>query len=572
MDNAWVDPTAHAFEFLRDGEVVDSILTWQQLDRRARAIGQQLIELGMPGKHALIMCRPGLAFVEAVYGCLYAGVVAVPAYPPRQNRHAERIELIARDAGVSVLLTTTDDLATHTGNLTDLTCVTLDEVLDERSDGWQAHHPHPGDLAILQYTSGSTGRPKGVMLTHENIVENCEHIQRAFSTRPSDRGLSWLPTYHDMGLVGHVLETVWGRQLSILMPPVSFLQSPARWLRAISKHRVTISGGPNFAYELCLRKISDESLEGIDLSHWDVAYNGSEVVRSTTLDRFCDRFSAYGFKRAAFYPCYGMAETTLIVSGGERDREPTVARLDRVGLAKGIAMDAGGPADAVELVGCGQTVIGDLLIVDPDTREPMADGEIGEIWLTGDSVAQGYFQGGAETSQTFQATLNGDRAGTRRFLRTGDLGFLRQGELFVTGRIKDVIISRGMNRYPQDIEQSIERMVPECIGQVAAFAIELDDKERLVVLAETEPLQAEQGREVVLAIRKAVANDHHVQVDGVALVRKATIPKTSSGKTQRFECRQAFEDNALDEHYRWTLWDEPSADDVKTAPAADVGL
>lgn len=551
-------PSEVAFYFAGDKE--DYVKwTYAELDRRARAIASQLTALGMRGKRALLLYPPGLDFVAGFFGCLFAGAVAVPAYPPRRNRNAMRIQSISDDAQATVVLSVqevverVESLLDEAPHLRQLDWLATDQMPLESAGGWQMPELTGDTLAVLQYTSGSTGAPKGVMLTHANLMHNCGLITYGFEPDRAGVGLTWLPTYHDMGLVGGVLKPVFIGRPNVLMSPLSFLQKPIRWLRGISRYRVTISGGPNFAYELCNEKITDEECAGLDLSTWDVAFNGAEPIRAETLRRFTEKFSRYGFHATTHYPCYGMAETTLIITGGAKQDIPVVKTFDSRALEDHrVALASAGEKDARSLVGCGRALPGmQVLIVDAETHVPLRDDQIGEIWVAGPSVGQGYWNRPEETRQTFHARLADDKG---PYLRTGDLGFLRDGELFVTGRLKDLIIVRGRNLYPQDLEQTVEQSHPALRGgDCAAFSVDVDNEERLVIVQEIDRQhRGANTDEIIAAIRQAVLQQHEVSVYTVALLRMGKLPKTSSGKIQRRACRDAFLSTQLEFIARWT--------------------
>lgn len=555
-------PNQRAFCFT-DGEQEEACLTYAQLDAKARAIGARLQALGLQGERALLLYGPGLDFVTGFLGCLYAGMVAIPAYPPRKNRNTSRIQAISDDAGAKVALTVSEvadrveNLLDDTPRLRELTWLATDTV-----DAAQASELRPvsikGDqLAVLQYTSGSTGTPKGVMLTHANIMANLRMIALAFEPGPEALGVFWLPTYHDMGLVGGVLLPISIGRTSVLMSPVAFLQKPIRWLKAISKYGATISGGPNFAYDLCVEKITPEQMADLDLSKWTLAFNGAEPVRAETLENFTRKFSAVGFQYNSFYPCYGMAETTLIVSGGRRTEPPVQRSFDGASLDQGSVVHVEpGMQGARALVSCGRVIPdGQIAIVDPETRRELPPDGIGEIWIRSSSVGQGYLNKPEVTEDVFNAYLANSKRGP--YLRTGDLGFLFDGELFVTGRLKDMIIVRGVNRYPQDIEATVEKSSGRLRATAsAAFAVEYEGRERLVIVSEVIRGSNENWDDVIKAIRREVTADHELPPDAVFLVRHGSIPKTSSGKIQRHACRDAFRQGELYEIARWAVWEE----------------
>ncbi len=556
-----------AYTFLQGGETESGRLTYQELDRQARGIATYLQSLGAIGERALLLYPPSLEFIAAFFGCLYAGVVAVPAYLPRRNQNMSRLQAIVADAQPMVALTTTSLLAnierrfTKNLELAAMRWLTTDSIARDLAETWQELEVNNDTLAFLQYTSGSTGTPNGVMVSHGNLLHNSASIHKCFGHTPNSRGLIWLPPYHDMGLIGGVLQPLYGGFPVTLMSPVDFLQKPFRWLQAISRYQATTSGGPNFAYDLCLRKIKPKQREILDLSSWEVAFTGAEPIRAQTLEQFARYFAPCGFRMEAFYPCYGMAETTLIVSGGLKTAPPVVQRVERAGLEQNRMVAARGEEGARTIVGCGQSLSDQkVVIVDPESLTQCRDEQVGEIWVSGPSVAQGYWNRHEETEVTFRAYLADtgvSEAGRSPgpFLRTGDLGFLQDGELFITGRIKDVIIIRGQNHYPQDIELTVENSHPALrLGCGAAFGVEVKGSERLVVVQEVERsyLRKLDVNEVVGNIRQAVAAQHELQVYAAVLVKPGSIPKTSSGKIRRHASRAAFLTGSLNVVEDWS--------------------
>jgi amino acid adenylation domain-containing protein len=560
------------YTFLGEGVADELCLSYAQLDRRARRIAALLQQVKATGERALLLYPPGSDYVAAFFGCLYAGVIAVPAYPPRlgQNqRSLQRLQAIAKDARPLVALTTApilsvvEPLSADDPHFKGLRWLATDLPDDDLADAWLPPTITATTIALLQYTSGSTALPKGVVLRHGNLLHNSAHIQRCFDHSAESFGVSWLPPYHDMGLIGGIIQPLYAGFPVVLMPPITFLQRPARWLEAISRYGATTSGGPNFAYELCVRKIPVEQRTTLDLRRWRVATSGAEPVRAETLDRFVAAFGPCGFRRETFYPSYGLAEATLIVSGGGTDDPPVVESFDRAALKHNHAVVAA-PSDqqTQTLVGCGKTMVGQqIVIARPDTLTTCAPGEIGEIWVGGSSVAAGYWNRPEATAQTFGAYLADTGAGP--FLRTGDLGFLHAGELFVTGRCKDLIIIRGRNHYPQDLELTAEQSHPALRpGSSAAFTVEIADEERLVVVQEVE----RQHRmtidinAVADAIRQAVAAEHDVQVYAVTLVKPGALPKTSSGKIQRQASRAQWLSHSLQTLGDSVLDDTPTAE------------
>ncbi|MBD2298139.1 non-ribosomal peptide synthetase [Nostoc sp. FACHB-190] len=541
------------FTFLLDGETEQARLTYQELDRLARRTAAQLQAMGLVGERALLLYPAGLDFLIAFFGCLYAGVVAVTAYPPRNQRNTPRIQAIAQDAQAAIALTTTDILPTvqslisQRTDLGSLQWLTTDNITPGIEDNWQQPHIDQDSLAFLQYTSGSTGTPKGVMISHGNLLHNAQTTRQFMEHSSASKFVTWLPMYHDMGLIGGILQPLYGGFPCIIMPPAAFLQRPYRWLQAISHYRGTTSGGPNFAYDLCVQKITPEQKATLDLSSWSVAFNGAEPIRYDTLERFAEAFAECGFRKEAFYPCYGMAETTLMVAGVQKAAPPKIKALQKSALASHQVVESSvvGGDDTSYFVSCGQIIPDQkVVITNPDTLKSCQPDEIGEIWVAGLSVGQGYWHRPAETAETFGAYLADTGEGP--FLRTGDLGFLQDGELFITGRAKDLIIIRGRNLYPQDIELTAERSHSSLRpGANAAFTVVVNNEEKLVVVQELE-FRAKPNLETVInTIRQAVTEEHEVQVYAVVLIKPGTICKTSSGKIQRRATRAQFENGEL---------------------------
>ena len=563
-------PKQLAYTFLRDGEVEEAHLSYGELARKARAVGAWLQERNLQNRHVLLLYPPSLEYIVAFWGCLYAGAVAVPAYPPRRNRHLDRLQTIAADAQAQIALTTSSireriqSSLTEAPALSELTWGVTEELNEQLADSWRTPQLNHSSIAFLQYTSGSTSTPKGVMVTHGGLLHNEELIREAFHQSEHSVIVGWLPLYHDMGLIGNVLQPLYLGARCILMSPLAFLQQPSRWLRAISRYRGTTSGGPNFAYDLCSQKISEEERDLLDLSSWTVAFNGAEPVRAETLQRFVDFFEPCGFKREAFYPCYGLAEATLFVSGARVKPQPTIKSMQRTALERGFAVADQEPVehDPVFLVGCGASQ-GEpqIVVANPATLASCAPGEVGEVWISGPSVAAGYWNRPEETANVFQAYLSESGAGP--YLRSGDLGFLQSDELFVTGRIKDLIIIRGRNLYPHDLERTVEKSHPSLrAGGGAAFSIDNGGEERLVIVHEIGRHVSSSYDEVIGAIRQSLAEEHEVQPHGVALVATGAVPKTSSGKTQRSACREMFLSSTLPVMAVWNASEDEQASDA----------
>ena len=550
-------PDQFAYQFT-DAEERHEGLTFSELLSRVEGLAGYLQSRGVQGERVLLFYPPGLDFVVGFYACHAVGAIAVPAYPPRKNRRASRIRSIADDAqakfGMSVtsVVEQIQNNAAQSEELSNVTLLATDSPDAQQPDAYRPLSIHPDSIALLQYTSGSTGSPKGVVLTHQHLVKNCELITYSFELTRDQIGLTWLPTYHDMGLVGGVLNPMFNGLTNVLMSPMTFLQKPARWLRAISQYGVSISGGPNFAFQLCVDRIGDAELEDLDLSSWRIAFNGAEPIRERTLQQFSERFGKYGFRRPAFLPCYGMAETTLIVTGGPSEGRPVITTFDGHQLDSGEVVTVPPDSDSARaLVGCGAVLPGEnIKIVDPESRAVLDDTQIGEIWVQSPSVGRGYYRNPDATEATFAAyTADGDGP----YLRTGDLGFLHAGQLFVTGRIKDMIIVRGVNRYPQDIEQTVERASSAVqVGAVAAVSMDLAGREQLMIVAETVRQRNLDWDAEIAAIRRAVTSEHELPPDAVFLVRNSSVPKTSSGKIQRHACHGAILHNELKLIATWT--------------------
>ncbi len=562
------------FRFLVDGENEEEILTFGELDRRARQVAAWLQKHNMQGQRALLLYPAGLDFICAFFGCLYAGVVAVPAYPPRMNRKMDRIDAIATDAEAQVALTThavlerVQPLLELTPDLKNVLWLATDQAPAGLEEKWKEPTIKGETLAFLQYTSGSTGTPKGVMLNHTNLVSDCGLISHAFELTRSGMGVFWLPSYHDMGLVGGILQPLYMGRPNVIMSPMAFLQRPFRWLNAISKYRATISGGPNFAYDLCVRKITPEQRSKLDLSTWSLAFNGAEPVRAETLDRFSEMFETCGFRRDAFYPCYGLAEATLLVSGGVKSDPPVVRAYDAKALENGevVSMPLS-ESGARRLVSAGQTLPTEsIVIVNPETRTRAPANEVGEIWVSGPTVAQGYWRRPEETEYSFRAKISDTGEGP--FLRTGDLGFFQGDDLFIAGRLKDLIIIRGLNHYPHDIELTTEKCHPAIRpSSAAAVAIEDENDTKLVIVCELERTAREEVDDVIEAIRRDVSREHELPIAAIRLLKPGSVPKTSSGKIQRHACRAMFLQGTLDAIGAW----DAGADEAAPPAAAAAG-
>ncbi|WP_353569918.1 amino acid adenylation domain-containing protein [Candidatus Albibeggiatoa sp. nov. BB20] len=587
-------PNKIGYIFLKDGHPNTELkLSYYELDCKIRSLAAKLQKIVTPSERAILFYPQGLDYIIAFYACLYAGITAIPTYSPHRNRPDKRILSIVEDAQPKVVLTTSstikhkDEYIKNTPKLGH--AVWIDSTVDEGlADDWKMPKISAQTLAFLQYTSGSTGLPKGVQVSHENIMQNSKYIRTAFQLSENSVSVTWLPSFHDMGLIDGIIQPLYSGFLGVIMPSVTFLQKPLLWLQNISYYKATHCGGPNFGYDLCVQKITAEERQTLDLNHWYSAYNGAEPINKETLERFSQTFAECGFKPNYFYPCYGMAETTLMVSGGELEQTYRTCIVDANSLEAHkvvkLALNRLENRDKKtfrELVSCGHIWLDNQVeIVNPETLKRCNTNEVGEIWVKGKSVTQGYWQNPEATEKAFNAYIVDTGEGS--FLRTGDLGFFDEGELFVTGRLKDVIIIRGRNYYPQDIEATLEQShFTLKTNASAAFSVDIDGEEKLMVAIEVErrynrerrkhaeskqslerrhrsdrrenpyagytddrdePLNAER---VIQTIRQNVSEQHGLQVYAVLLLRVGSIPKTTSGKIQRHACRQGFLDGSL---------------------------
>lgn len=545
-------PADAAYTFLESGEREGSSLTWQTLERRSRAIAHAIVTRVARRSRVLIVCPPGLDFIAAFFGCLYADTIAVPTYPPsggRADRAAERLRGMVHDAGVAAAIGPAAvaargaALAEIAPELRSVPWIDTDAVSDDDAELWRDPNVRGADVAFLQYTSGSTSAPRGVMVTHANLLHNLSCSASLADHDADSLSVSWLPVNHDMGLIEGVLQPAYSGFPAYVMAPAAFLQRPARWLQSISRLRATHSGAPNFAYDLCVRRVTEDERRTLDLSSWRTAFNGSEPVRPSTIDAFQRTFGEYGFRPNTLRPAYGLAEATLLVTSSRPTDHVAVASIDDATPAA--LVSAGSPPNGIRVI-----------IVDPATRTRCGDGRVGEIWVSGESVAAGYWRRPHETLETFGACLaNGEGP----FLRTGDTGFLRDGQLFVAGRLKDVLIVRGVKHYPQDLELTAE-LSHESIrpGCCAAFALHVDGEERVAMVAEVESrwLAGKNDSDTALssaidAVRRAIAGMHSIQLCAVALIAAGAMPKTTSGKLQRYLCRNGLLTGALQPIAAW---------------------
>ncbi len=538
-------------------------LTYSQLDRAVRETAAYLQSAGEPGQRALLVYPTSLEFIVSMYACLYAGIIPIPTNPPGMNRSAQRLEAIAKDARAALVLTTPEYQAAFLAEAAQfpdfaaLTWVTREAIKSGGSHSLQIPVITPKSTAFIQYTSGSTNIPKGVVISYRNLSYNAHAIRQTRKYELSDESiaLNWAPLFHDMGLLVSVFQTVVDGTKSLMMSPIMFMQNPVSWLRGIQKYRVTASGAPNFAYELCIHKIPVEKCEGLDLSTWKLAYNSAEPVRAETQTAFAEKFAPYGFRPEAFAPCYGLAEATLVVSSYVNEPKTITLTIKRNDFEEGkiVPAETANGKDTLTMVSSG-TPLADLRVVlaDPKTRHPRAADEVGEIWVAGGNIAEGYWNRPDDTKHTFGAHITETHEGP--FLRTGDLGFLHDGHLYITGRLKDLLIVRGRNYYPQDVEMTVESIHPALrAGGGAAFSITENDVEQLVVVHEVQrrELEGVDWQDVIKDIRANIAREHGIRAHAVALIRRATISKTSSGKIMRSETRRQYLANELQIVAEW---------------------
>ena len=540
-------PDKPALRFVREDGSEDEI-SYQALDMWARSIAENLRSSLMPGTRVLLLFPAGLDFAAAFLGCLYARMVAVPICPPKFHRPSQQLTGVIENCEPRMVLSVANYCERRNNIFHQIPAlVDLPWMSTESRRGRSAREvvitADRSALVLLQYTSGSTGNQKGVMVTHDCLAANSALIQSAFGTNLETRGVFWLPHYHDMGLIGGILGTLYAGAFSVLMAPLTIIRRPLAWLEQISKTRATISGGPDFSYDLCVRRVTPAERAHLNLGEWELAFSGAEPVRLETIERFSTAFSVAGFKRSAFAPCYGLAEATLLVTAGGAG--PLVVDVDADALERGLISPSCADQRSRALVACGHELPGQqVCIVDPLTHKALAEDEVGEIWVRGRSVAQGYWAQPQVSEFTFGAHLTKACDPLQQsYMRTGDLGFRRSGRLFVTGRLKDLIIVRGRNLYPQDIELTVQRSSARLEhATCAVFSLELEGQEKLVVVVELEQRHTYDGEldGMVAALRQAVGSEHDVDVHAVVVLRAGGIPRTSSGKLRRHACRDAW--------------------------------
>ncbi len=562
-------PQRIAYRVIKDSQLREEVLTYLDLHKRALAVASGLLAAGLGGKRIVVLHHTGVEFLAAFFGTLYAGSIAVPLNTPSSANAMDRLDTIISDVDAAAVLTSeaihvrvlqskADWPRRHTFMYTESLCGP--ERSGFRSNDAFGH-------AVIQYTSGSTSTPKGVELSHYNFLHNASLMAHASGLTAESVGINWLPLFHDMGLMGGVIQPLFAGFPITLLSPTAFLARPILWLQAITKYRATVSGGPDFGYSYCTEVIKDEHIADLDLGTWNVAYSGAEPVRADTLDRFVERFSKCGFRRRTFFPCYGLAEATLIVSGGPKGIEPIILDASRPSLEQDkLAIPSEDRRQTIRLVSSGR-LIGDqvVLIVDPNGRQKCAEGAVGEIWVKGRSVGSGYRNRAPETRETFRARCDQDGD----FLRTGDLGFLRGGNLFVVGRLKDLIIIRGVNHFPEDIEQSAATSHAALRpNNGAAFGVEVDGKEELAIVYELKRNWCGDTSEIFDKVTQTIVDQHGLSPVAIALVAQGTLPKTTSGKIQRHSVRDAFLSGHLEVTAGWRA--EDSIRSMKAGTAATV--
>jgi acyl-CoA synthetase (AMP-forming)/AMP-acid ligase II len=553
-ERARAQPSDRAYAFLSDRGTEEAALTYGELHKSAHALAARLSRLARPGDRALLVFPPGLEFMVAFFGCLMARIIAVPMMMPRRNSARDSSAAILANCEPAIALTTSafalrQDLLARFERAS-LQWLAVDLAADS-SESADLPLPDPAEIAFLQYTSGSTSDPKGVVVSHANLLANLEMIRLSLGNSARSTYVNWVPLYHDMGLILNALQAFYVGAPCVLMAPNGFMQRPLNWLRAIHHYKAEVACSPNFGFDLCVSRYHADQMEGIDLSNWKAALNGAEPVRAETIRKFIDTFAPHGFEPSAVFPAYGMAEATLLISGGRRGAGHVTRTVSQIALQAHRVAPPTEPADAQTLVGCGAALQGEAIaIVDPDSRARLPLGHVGEIWVNGPNVARCYWRNDAATTAGLDAQIASEDAG-RRWLRTGDLGFVDEsGELFITGRIKDLIIIRGINHYPQDIEQTVQRLHPS-LRQNGGAAFSVPDEageETLAIVQEIERTERNRidSEELKARIREGVTDQHELFARHIALIRPGTLPKTTSGKIQRSLARRLWLDGGLE--------------------------
>lgn len=548
--------TAHKtlYTYLDKGEIVGEERTYGTLLQRVAKIAALLTELGYRGERALLLYVNPLEFVESFLGCLAAGVTAVPVAVP-SLKHLGSIIPIAANAGIRCVLAgqrekdnlrpafaaLAGDLPWHGMGISELAAVPADLRHIEAAAAGKSDR-----IAFLQYTSGSTGQPKGVMVSHGNLDANERIIGNAMRIHRDSVVVGWLPHYHDMGLIGNLLQPLYQGAQCVLMQPADFIQKPVKWLRAISRFEGTVSGGPNFAYDLCLDRIGQAECETLDLRHWEVAFTGAEPVRSATVERFIARFAPHGLRGTSIFPCYGMAESTLFITGAVQGAGATaiVLRTDSLNVGQAVAHADADAHDAASFIGCGAAADDvEVRIVHPDRGTILPNGHVGEIWVRGASVAQGYFGDPPATAHAFGAATAGTHA--LSYLRTGDLGAMVAGQLLIVGRLKDILIVRGRNYYPQDIEACAEQ-ADETLPSGGGAVFQCDERIVLVHELTRQALRRDDHAPIAGAVRTAVIERFGIALNDIVFIKPGQLPRTTSGKVRRALCRRMYLSSAFE--------------------------
>lgn len=549
-----------AYTYVKSATDPGRSITYQELYQASVGLAHFLLTKVKPGARALLLYPAGIDFVIAFYACVVAGIIAVPLYPPKGAHKFQRLKAIFSDASPEILLTASDFVAAvqlcidRMMMLKRLQCIATDAFLDDTLSEPAVPPRQSNKIVLLQYTSGSTGSPKGVIVTHQNILHNSALIQRCVQLSGNSCSVCWLPHFHDMGLIDGIIQPLFSGFHGVLLAPEAFVKRPLVWLQLITRFGATHSGGPTSAYSLCLQRISETDMSGLDLSKWRSAYCGAEPIRLETLEAFSTQFGPCGFRAESFYPCYGMAEATLMISGGRLDSLPTVIRVDSRELAQNKAVMLDNASDlATLLVGCGRPRLGTTVrIVNPNTLLPCEDATVGEIWVSGPGVASGYWQQPELSRQVFNAV--DPRDPEARFLRTGDLGFIKDGDVFVTGRCKDLLIVNGLNHYPQDIEFTVQACSDAMEkNRGAVFSLECNDSKHVVVVQEIRrsKLATIEPEKLLRLVREAISLHHGLSVSAIILVKPTGVPITSSGKVQRSQCRVHYMEQTLPIIARW---------------------
>ncbi len=555
-------PDKTVFIFLEDGINETARITYGELERKASLVAAALLEKNKKGERCILLFQAGIDFIVAFMGCLLAGVIAVPSYPPRRNRKNERFQAIVDNCKPSVIIASdsiANDLQKNPEDhekIKNIRLISFDKLEFSQENMVAKSEISKEDIAFLQYTSGSTGMPNGVMVSHGNLIHNSEIIKKAFNHDENLRGVNWLPPFHDMGLIGTLLQPIYVGGQNAIIPPTSFLRYPERWLKAITKYKGNTVGGPNFALDYCCDKISEEDKKEIDLSSVEIFFCGSEPIRESTLNRFSEYFMNCGFKAGMFYPCYGLAESTLICTGGDYKDKPAYFSAEKNSLeTENKIRPVKGNKQALSFVACGYPFYDmEVIIADHNKKEICPNGQTGEIWVNGPSVCKGYWKNAVKTKGTFHAVLKNNEQ--QKYMRTGDVGFIHEGQLYITGRLKDLIIIRGQNFFPQDIENTVEschQALRKYSG--AVFSADIKQEERLVIVSEVERsyIRNLDNEEVFNTIREAVSEEYNIAPFAMVLIKTGSILKTSSGKIQRLATKKAFLQNELNVIASWEM-------------------